>query len=505
MHGITFGFHIGFKGPVIPSFCPNSPTIMENFSATQDLIDKELASARVAGPFDMPPFCPFKVSPLTIRPKSKPGQFRLIHNLSAPYDGSSVNDNISDHHKSVQYESVSNIVALLLELGKGAFLAKADIQSAFRLIPVHPSCYPLLGFYFNNKYFFDRCLTMGGGSSCRIFEIIATSVNWALENMYGIHNAFHYLDDFCFVEDSYEKCMYDITVFKEVCKKLGIPLAMEKLEGPSTHLTFLGIHLNTVTMEASIPAEKIQKYIDNIRQLLSVNEATQAEVKTVIGQLNWCTAIVVSGRGFIRRLHDITLGPHCPGKFVPITDEIKKDLRIWLTFLQHFNGRVFIDYMPIESSETLNFFTDASFMGAGGVCGSQWYQIKYPPDWASRHITYLELFPVVVGAHIFKHIFSGKKIVFYTDNYAVMVILNKCTSPNKKFMPLVRQLVLLSMQYQFRITSKHVRGIFNLVPDKISRFQMSDEFLRQHNLNPFPTQIPMAWTPTNWQKLENTC
>ena len=164
LHGIQYGFHIGFQGPIVSTFCKNSPTIFENFAATKDLIETDVALGRIAGPFVSPPFDPFKVSPLTLREKSTPGKYRLIHNLSAPYDGTSVNDNIDDTCKTVKYESIGNIIALLLELGKGAYIAKADVKSAFRLVPVHPSCYPLLGFYFNNQFYFDRCLTMGGGN-----------------------------------------------------------------------------------------------------------------------------------------------------------------------------------------------------------------------------------------------------------------------------------------------------------------------------------------------------
>ena len=159
--------------------------------------------------------------------------------------------------------------------------------------------------------------------------------------------------------------------------------------------------------------------------------------------------------------------------------------------------------MPVESSESINFFTDASFKGAGGVCGKDWFQIVYPEHWSKRSITYLELYPVVVGAHMFVHVLAGKRIVFYTDNYAVMVILNKCTSPNPKFMPLVRKLVLLSMKHGFRIVSRHLKGTLNIVSDRISRFQVSESFLHSHGLNRVPKKLPRAWTPMNWQKSEN--
>ncbi len=167
------------------------------------------------------------MSPLTLRAKSTPGKFRLIHNLSAPYDSTSINDNIPDTNKTVHYVEMKTIIQAIHSIGRGAFIAKSDVKSAFRLVPVHPADYHLLGFVLENKYYFDRCLTMGCGSSCRIFEGIATSVNWILQNKFGLPFIFHYLDDFCILGEDYASCKRDLDTFKAICKRLGLILAEE--------------------------------------------------------------------------------------------------------------------------------------------------------------------------------------------------------------------------------------------------------------------------------------
>ena len=48
-----------------------------------------------------------------------------------------------------------------------------------------------------------------------------------------------------------------LTTIKEVCQDLGIPLTLEKVEGPSQSLTFLGITLDTERMEALLPSGKL--------------------------------------------------------------------------------------------------------------------------------------------------------------------------------------------------------------------------------------------------------
>ncbi len=47
-----------------------------------------------------------KCSPLSIREKSTPGQYRLLHNLLYPYDDKSVDHNISDKNSSVKYSTL---------------------------------------------------------------------------------------------------------------------------------------------------------------------------------------------------------------------------------------------------------------------------------------------------------------------------------------------------------------------------------------------------------------
>jgi hypothetical protein len=46
-------------------------------------------------------------------------------------------------------------------LRQGTLLAKSDIKSAFYLIPVHPADFELLGFKFQNQYFYDKILPFG--------------------------------------------------------------------------------------------------------------------------------------------------------------------------------------------------------------------------------------------------------------------------------------------------------------------------------------------------------
>ncbi len=499
LDGFLYGFKIGFNGILACVNCRNHSSITNLEAEAEELINEEIREGRIEGPFDRPPFHHLHVSPIALRPKSSPGKFRLIHNLSAPYDKSSINGNIAQQDRTVSYESLLTIIDAILNFGTNANLAKSDVKSAFRIIPVHYEDYHLLGFHFKGKFYFDKCLSMGGASSCRIFEQVSTALNWILVKKFGLLTTFHYLDDFCIVEKNFQSCNTALITLQVVFKRLGIPLSKEKTVGPSSKIEFLGISLDARNSIAQIPLDKLQKYADHIASLLACETATQSDLKSVIGQLNWATSILVTGRGFLRRLIDSVLGPHNPQKLIPISDEMRKDLIMWERFLRYHNGRSFITYYETVTSETLNFYTDASFMAAGGVFGSEWYQILYPESWKAKHITFLELYPIIVGAHMFAHKLANKRVVFHTDNYAVMSLVNKCTSPHPKFMPLLRSLVLLALKYNFRFSSKHLPGIQNVTPDLISRLQVTQQLLENGNLRSSPSIIPTSWLPEIWE------
>ena len=66
------------------------------------------------------------------------GKWRLIVDLSHCPAGASVNDGIEPELLTLKYTSVDEAVQIVLLLWVGALLAKFDIQSAYRIDPVHP-------------------------------------------------------------------------------------------------------------------------------------------------------------------------------------------------------------------------------------------------------------------------------------------------------------------------------------------------------------------------------
>lgn len=197
-------------------------------------ITKELEAGRLAGPFQVRPFHPFRVSPLGVVPKKTPGEFCLIHHLSYPR-GSSVNDGISPEHTSVSYATISNAIQHIKAAGPGCFLAKTDIKNAFRIIPIRPQDYSLLGMRWRDLFYYDRCMPMGCSSSCKTFETLSTAMEWIAQKKLNITRMIHLLDDFLIIAPSHTLCRDQLRLFLDLCSYLGIPIAPEKNMWSSYH------------------------------------------------------------------------------------------------------------------------------------------------------------------------------------------------------------------------------------------------------------------------------
>ena len=98
----------------------------------------------------------------------------------------------------MQYETFDHVISLIFQFGRGALLAKPNIEEAFRIIPIHPSCYSLLGFMWGNQCVHNRSLPVGCAESCRIFERFSCALQWAAQHRTAAAVS-HILDDFIFV------------------------------------------------------------------------------------------------------------------------------------------------------------------------------------------------------------------------------------------------------------------------------------------------------------------
>ena len=90
-----------------------------------------------------------------------------------------------------------------------------------------------------------------------------------------------------------QECGGNLEKILVVCANLGVPLAIDKLEGPVDRLTFLGIELDTESGVMRLPAEKLSRLRDLV--------AEEVVPTAAVGIVN---RVVRPGRAFLR------LAPH---------------------------------------------------------------------------------------------------------------------------------------------------------------------------------------------------
>ena len=192
----------------------------------------------------------------------KDGRWRMVLHLSAPA-GHSINDHIAKEEFSLQFSSVNDAVRILLELGPGALMAKVDSKSAFRMVPVQPADWQLMGMHWRGSYYFDTCLPFGLRSAPFLFNEVATAIEWILEHNYAVHPILHYLDDYLMAgPPGSPVCARHLRNFLHVASLLGARVAMEKVDGPASTLTFLGLLLDAVRQEIRLSHKKLAELLE---------------------------------------------------------------------------------------------------------------------------------------------------------------------------------------------------------------------------------------------------
>ena len=86
---------------------------------------------------------------------------------------------------------------------------------------------------------------------------MADALQWILVQK-GITNLLHYLDDFIFVSKSLNEAKEKMATLMSTFASSAVPLEPSKLEGPARCLTFLGIELDTATLQLRAPNDKLQ-------------------------------------------------------------------------------------------------------------------------------------------------------------------------------------------------------------------------------------------------------
>ena len=231
------------------------------------------------------------------------------------------------------------------------------MQNAYRIVPVHTKDRQLLHGYEMAWCLLCRC---GPAFRCQIsstyLHILADLVEWVAKQNYDVTFLMHYLDDFHTLGPlGSSVCQHSVDRSIDCFSKLGIPLHPDKLEGPSTCLTILGIELDSPTLKACLPQDKFDRTTALLKDWSQKRWCKCKELESPIGHLQHACKVVPQGHSFLRRIINLLCAFQRDDHPVHLNLEFFLDLAWWQMFFQSWNGCSFLQYPSVLHSPTSRF------------------------------------------------------------------------------------------------------------------------------------------------------
>ena len=513
--GFKNGFDLQYQGPLTKAkrLAPNLKLRVGSPIELWNKVMKEVELGRYAGPFKDPPFEHFVQSPIGLVPKDKGKKTRLIFHLSYPRTSESVNSGIPKRACSMRYPDFEEAVKMCLSEGRACKIAKSDMSSAFRHVPLNKKQWYLMIMMAKHPvtlerfYFVDKCLPFGSSISCAIFQAVSDAISFLVQVRVNKINL-NYLDDYLFAAAFKRECDRQVKEFLQVCQEINFPVALEKTFWGTTVLIFLGLLLDTERQLVCIPLDKLNKALNMVEFFLNKRnkKATVLQFQKLCGSLNFLCRCILPGRAFLRRLYisgisEFGLKQH---HHIRISKEHRLDLMIWREFLKNPDVyyRPFMELGILDAIQ-IDMYSDASrnfTLGFGAYCGPHWCHGQWDATFCNQvqpSIEYLELYALTVGVLNWLHMFKNRKIILFCDNEAVVAMVNKSSSKCKNCMVLIRLIVLTSLVNNSRVYVRYVRSKDNGKADALSRFQMERfwKLSQGHHMNEQASPIPQDIWP----------
>ena len=471
--GIKEGFHI-----VDPDCDIRSSEVQNHKSAldpgarseVEELIKKEIHK----GNYILCSQKPAKISAIGAVPKSD-GGYRLIHDCSLPV-GECVNAYAPEMDK-YSYESVDSAARLVKP---GYYMAKIDIKSAYRHIPIHPRSQRVTGLRWTfsdgaDVCLYDAKLPFGARAAPTVFHRISQSVKRMMTRK-GFDLIVAYQDDFLVIAQTYEACLEAWLALINLLLQLGFELNYKKLVAPTTRLVFLGIQFDTGSCELALPQEKLEDIVEVTGSFLRKSRATKRQLQSLAGKLNFAAKVVRGGRTFLRRILDSIKQLRRPHHKVRIAKAAKQDIEWWYTFLCEFNGVVRFR----DEENIVPILTDACNTAGGGFCNGDFEYVRWEvdmPEVVSLPINYKEAVSAAWAVLRWAPSLPNTALVVYTDNQCTAAIINKCSSKSTIVMKLIRHMFWTVSKVNCTVRAMYMPGEKHVIADTVSRLHEPGQWL----------------------------
>ena len=140
------------------------------------------------------------------------------------------------------------------KLSKGTLLPKLDLKKAYCTMSVHPDDHTLLGIRWGTDVYIDTALLLAFAWPLTIIQQL--TMCWAAGMGFTLQGCSITLI-FFLGPPSEPVCAQALRIALGICQELGVPVAVNKMEGPLLQPTFLGINIDSCTNELSLLSPKL--------------------------------------------------------------------------------------------------------------------------------------------------------------------------------------------------------------------------------------------------------
>ena len=176
-------------------------------------------------------------------------------------------------------------------------------------------------------------------------------------------------------------------------------------------------------------------------------------------------------RRLIDRTHAVKENHH----FVRVSVWEKEDIDWWYRLISQWNGRSIFLTPKWEIGPDFSVTSDAAgSVGFGAYVGREWFAEKWPPGVEIIDISTKEMIPIVIAADIWGKCWERRRILFRTDNQAVLSTLKSGLCRDRHLAFCLRELAIRAVLGNFTFSAVFVPGKVNKAADSLSRFRFKE-------------------------------
>ena len=307
-------------------------------------------------------------------------------------------------------------VDVLQTIGQGEWFTSIDLKDAYFHVPIHPEHRKYLRFAFQGQAYQFAVLPFGISLAPRIFTRCMRAALTSL-CLAGV-KILPYLDDWLICAPSFREAEQVTSRVLAHIEALGMSVNLEKsLLLPTQQTTFLGISLDSVSMQARPTMQRVEKIHSLLRSFRLGAMLTVVTWLRLIGMLTSVSAITPLGLLHLRPLQRWFNALHmdpCLHRSVKV-----RVTRRCLVYLHQWRDNAFLlQGVPLGSVPARRevVTTDASLQGLGAVWQKRSVQGVWGSQWRGHHINVSELRTVYLALKHFLPFLREKHVLVRTHS-----------------------------------------------------------------------------------------